>query len=157
MHAFLYLYILLFYICAKIFKFSTDSIHFPLLESPCNNTTDIPNWKLDDYSVLTQKELGNHLLTFLCQRCGQKLIWCNEIFPTKSFVLWKLFHMWLPMICKRKREIWFCVLCVKNVSLSNIFCYCSTMCYGPDCLVLFLPFGVVLLLSFKFFVTFLVQ
>jgi len=90
---------------------------------------DIPNWILDESGHFILKLVR----TFLLEpgvSCGWgKLIWSSFILPSKSIVLWKFFHEWLPIdqhiqnkglhICS------ICTLCEKHAeSILHLFFKC---------------------------------
>jgi len=79
---------------------------------------DIPNWFLDEFGRFTLKSARTF---FLAPRvpCGKgKFIWSSSIPPSKTLVLWKVFHGWLPRnwhIQNKGLYIFsMCTLCEKN-------------------------------------------
>ena len=93
---------------------------------------DIPNWILDKSGRFTLKST----MTFFLEPgvpCGWgKFIWSSSISPSKTIVLWKVFHGRLPMdqhiqnkglhICSM------CTLCEKHEkSIQHLFFECSNV------------------------------
>jgi len=56
---------------------------------------DIPNWILDESGRFTLKSARNFFLEPGVSCGWGKLIWSSFIPPSKSLVLWKVFHGWL--------------------------------------------------------------
>jgi len=91
---------------------------------------DIPIWILDEFGRFTLKLTRTFFLE-LEVPCGWgKFIWSSSIPPSKTPVLWKVFHGWLPTdqhiqhkglhICSM------CTLCEKHEeSIQHLFFKCS--------------------------------
>jgi len=57
---------------------------------------DILNWILDESSSFTLKSARTFFLELGDPCGGGKFIWSSSISPSKTLVLWKVFHGWLP-------------------------------------------------------------
>ena len=93
---------------------------------------DIPNWILDESGHFTLKSARTFFLKPGVPRGWGKFIWSSFIPPTKSLVLWKVFHGRLPIdqhiqnkglyICSM------CTLCEKHEeSIPHLFFECSNV------------------------------
>jgi len=79
---------------------------------------DIPNWTLEESGQFTLKSARNFFLE-LGVPCGWgKFIWFSYILPSKTLVLWKVFHGRLPtdrhIQSKGLHICSMCTLCEKN-------------------------------------------
>ena len=79
---------------------------------------DIPNWILDKYGRFTLKSTKTAFLEPGVPYGWGKCIWSSSIPPSKTLVLWKFFHGWLPIdqhIQNKGLHICFmCTLCEKH-------------------------------------------
>ena len=95
---------------------------------------DVPNWILDESSRFTLKSTRTFFLEPGVPYCWGKFIWFLDIPPSKTLVLWKKFHGWLPIdqhiqnkclhICSM------CTLCEKHEeSIHHLFFECPNALY----------------------------
>jgi len=92
---------------------------------------DIPNWTLDESGHFTLKSARTF---FLDPRvpCGWgKIIWSSYIPPSKTLILWKVFHWQLPTDQHiQNRDLHMCSMCLfcgkQEESIKHLFFKCST-------------------------------
>jgi len=85
---------------------------------------DIPNWILDKFGRFTLKSARTFFLGW------GKFIWSSSISLSKTLVLWKFFHGWLPtdlhIQYKGLHICLMCTLCGKHEKyIQHLFFECS--------------------------------
>jgi len=91
---------------------------------------DLPNWILDESGRFTPK-LAKTFFLKPGVPCGWgKFIWSSYILPSKTLILWKVFHGWFPIDQHiQNKGLHICSMCTRcekhEESIQHLFFECS--------------------------------